>query len=84
MRYKLKLSLYVALWCVAGLLAGSQLLSQSNFFIVFGIALLMVIAMILIGRRLFGRSSLPEDETPRKEIHFASNGLSMRADAAFD
>lgn len=58
MPYGLKLFLYASLWCIAGSVVGFQLLSDSNFFIVFGIALLMAVVAVLLGRWLFGRPGL--------------------------
>jgi len=57
MPYLLKLFLYFAVWWIAGAI-GRGWLSDSNFFTVFGIALLMTVAMVLICRRLFGRDGL--------------------------
>ena len=55
MPYALKVFLYASLWCMTGSAVGFQLLSDSNFFIVFGVALLMAVVAVLLGRWLFGR-----------------------------
>jgi hypothetical protein len=56
--YGLKLFLYAALWCVAGSAIGYRWMSDLNFFVVFGVALLMAVVAVLLGRRLFNRKGL--------------------------
>ena len=57
MPYGLKLFLYISAWFLAGVAVGFSL-SNPNIFTAFGIALLMGLAMLLIGRRVFGRRGL--------------------------
>ena len=58
MPYKRKLLIYLAVWFIAAGVIGVRWLQDSNFFIVFGVGLLMAIAMLIIGRWLFGREEL--------------------------
>ena len=57
MPYKRNLLIYFAVWFIAAGVIGVRWLQDSNFFIVFGVGLLMAIAMLVIGRWLFGRIS---------------------------
>ena len=58
MPYKRKLLIYFAVWCIAPGMIGFRWLSDANFFIVFGVGLLIAVAMLVIGRGLFGREEL--------------------------
>ena len=49
MPYKRKLLIYFAVWFIAAGVTRVRWLSDSNFFIVFGVGLLMAIAMLVIG-----------------------------------
>jgi hypothetical protein len=58
MSYHVKLFLYICIWVIAAVAIGYYLLRNPNLFTVLGIALLMAIAILLIGRRVFGQKGM--------------------------
>jgi hypothetical protein len=55
MSYHVKLSLYISIWVIVAIAIDYYLLRDPNFFTVLGIALLMGLAILVIGRRVFGQ-----------------------------